>query len=71
MTAAIDIRYVHRQDDDLDWLKATVKQYDWYIRGELQRPHPNRRAVEVLTAARDRYARLVSRLDPPITYTST
>jgi hypothetical protein len=71
MTAALNITYVHAPDADLDWLNATVKQYDFYIRGELSRPHPNRRAVEVLTDARDRYARLASRLAPPTTFNYT
>lgn len=51
-------------DEDLEWLRAAVRQYDWYLRDER-----NPRAVKILTEARDRFARLVSRLDPVDTYT--
>jgi hypothetical protein len=54
----------HGADPDLDWLRTTVQQYNWYIRGERERPKPNPTAIRVLTEARDRYLRIAERLTP-------
>lgn len=67
MTAKFEILYVDAPDADLDWLRATVKQYDWYVKGEAERVRKgvgNRRALAVLTTARDRYARIAKRMEP-------